>query len=112
MAVSATPSATREAIRESLRIAGEKVFRDRVLEIRHPYSGALVGTVPKATVEDVKRALRIARGFDSTLSRHDRYRILMEAGAIIAAKPDAVAHAMTVHAVPCLQEPQIEGGRS
>ena len=44
----------RPPIRESLRIAGEKVSHDRVIEVRHPYSGALVGTVPKATLEDVQ----------------------------------------------------------
>jgi aldehyde dehydrogenase (NAD+) len=112
MSVSAVPSAPREPIRESLRIAGEKVFRDRVIEIRHPYSGALVGTVPKATVDDVKRALRIARDFRSTLSRHDRYRILMKAGAIIAAKRDDLARLITLESGLCLKDTQYEVGRA
>src|SRR3984957_12521328 len=112
MSASAVPSAPREPIRESLRIAGEKVFRDRVIEIRHPYSGALVGTVPKATVEDVKRALRIARDFRSTLSRHDRYRILMKAGAIIAAKRDDLARLITLESGLCLKDSQYEVGRA
>jgi phosphonoacetaldehyde dehydrogenase len=112
MSASAIPSAPREPIRESLRIAGEKVFRDRVIEIRHPYSGALVGTVPKATVEDVKRALRIARDFRSALSRHDRYRILMKAGAIIAAKRDDLARLITLESGLCLKDTQYEVGRA
>ena len=37
--------------REAMRIAGERVSRDRVIEVRHPYDGTLVGTVPKGTVE-------------------------------------------------------------
>ena len=45
MSASATASEPRPLIRESLRIAGEKVSRDRVIQVRHPYSGALVGTV-------------------------------------------------------------------
>lgn len=112
MSSGAIPSATREPIRESLRIAGEKVFRDRVIEIRHPYGGALVGTVPKATVEDVKRALRIARVFRSTLSRHDRYQILMKAGAIIAAKRDDLARLITLESGLCLKDTQYEVGRA
>ncbi|HEY2633974.1 MAG TPA: aldehyde dehydrogenase family protein, partial [Steroidobacteraceae bacterium] len=112
MSASAIPSAPCEPIRESLRIAGEKVFRDRVIEIRHPYSGALVGTVPKASVEDVKRALRIARDFRSTLSRHDRYRILMKAGAIIAAKRDDLARLITLESGLCLKDTQYEVGRA
>jgi len=91
MSANAMPSAVREPIRESLRIAGERVDRDRVIEVRHPYDGTLAGTVPKATREDVKRALKIARSFRSPLTRHDRYQILMKAGAIIASKRDELA---------------------
>jgi putative phosphonoacetaldehyde dehydrogenase len=106
------PSAPREPIREPLRIAGERVFRDRVIEIRHPYSGALVGTVPKATVDDVKRALRIARGFRSTLSRHDRYRILIKTGELISAKRDDLARLITLESGLCLKDTQYEVGRA
>src|SRR5882672_6527997 len=102
MSASAIPSAPREPIRESLRIACEKVSRDRVIEVRHPYNGALVGTVPKATVDDVKRALGIARGFRSTLTRHDRYRILMKAGALIASRCDDLARLITLESGLCL----------
>ena len=112
MSASAVPSAPREPIRESLRIAGEKVFRDQVIEVRHPYTGALVGTVPKATVDDVKRALRIARDFRSTLSRHDRYRILMKTGAIIAAKRADLARLITLESGLCLKDTQYEVGRA
>ena len=59
MSAGTTPSQSHELIQESLRIAGAKVSSDRVIEVRHPYSGALVGTVPKATVDDVKRALQL-----------------------------------------------------
>src|SRR3984893_17415524 len=112
MPASAIPSAPREPIRESLRIAGDKVSRDRVIEIHHPYSGALVGTVPKATLDDVKRALQIARSFRSTLTRHDRYRILMKAGAIIAAKHDDLARLITLESGLCLKDTQYEVGRA
>jgi phosphonoacetaldehyde dehydrogenase len=108
MSASAHPSASRDLIHESLRIAGEKVSRDRVIEVRHPYSGALVGTVPKATLDDVKRALQIARAFRSPLTRHDRYQILMKAGAIIAARRDDLAHLITLESGLCLKDSQHE----
>ena len=112
--MSAKPTATpaREVIRESLRIAGEKVSRDRTIDVRHPYTGAVVGTVPKATLEDVTRALKIARGFRSTLTRHDRYRILMQAGAIIATRRDELAHLITAESGLCLKDLQYEVGRA
>jgi putative phosphonoacetaldehyde dehydrogenase len=112
MSASATPSTPRDLIRESLRIAGKKVSRDRHIEVRHPYSGELVGTVPKATLEDVKQAVRIARDFHSTLTRHDRYKILMKAGAIIASKRGALSHLITLESGLCLKDSQYEVGRA
>ena len=112
MSTSANTSRPRELIRESLRIAGKHVSRDRVIEVRHPYSGELVGTVPKATLDDVKRALEIARSFRSALTRHDRYKILMEAGALIASRRDALAHLITLESGLCLKDSRYEVGRA
>ena len=112
MSANAVPTAPRTVIRESLRIAGEKVSRDRIVEVRHPYNGELVGTVPKATVEDVKLALKTARGFRSTLTRHARYTILMKAGAIIAAKREELARLITSESGLCLKDSLYEVGRA
>jgi phosphonoacetaldehyde dehydrogenase len=105
-------SASRSPMRESLRIAGEKVPTERVIEVRHPYSGARIGEAPKATVEDVKRALSIARGFRSKLSRCDRYQILMRAGAIVAARRDDLARLITLESGICLKDSLYEVGRA
>jgi aldehyde dehydrogenase (NAD+) len=112
MSVSPAPTAAPEVIRESLRIAGEKVSRDRVIEVRHPYSGDIIGTVPKATLEDVKRALSIARAFRATLTRHERYKILMSAGAIIAARREVLARLITLESGLCLKDSSYEVGRA
>ena len=95
-----------------MRIAGEKISRDRVIEVRHPYTGELVGTVPKATVEDVRRALRIARGHRSRLTRYARYSILTKAGALIAERRDALARLITLESGLCLKDTQYEVGRA
>src|ERR1700685_277836 len=110
MSASALPSALRAPIRESLRIAGEKVPRDRIIEVRHPYSGATIGTVPKATLDDVKHALKIARCFKSPLTRHDRYRILMKAGAIVDSRRDELSRLITLESGLCLKDSQYEVG--
>ena len=112
MSAGAVPSVSRSPINEALRIGGEKVFRDRVIEIRHPYTGALAGTVPKATLDDVRRALSIARKFRSRLTRHERYAILMKAGAIIASRRDALARLITLESGLCLKDSQYEVGRA
>lgn len=103
---------SRPVIHESLRIAGEKVQRDRVIEVRHPYTGGLAATVPKATLADVQRALRIAREYSPKLTRHDRYRILMKTGEIIAARRDEVARLITLESGLCLKDSLYEVGRA
>ena len=112
MSVAADRPQPRELIRESLRIAGEKVSHRRIIEVRHPYSGELVGTVPKATTDDVRRALEIARAYRSPLSRYDRYRLLMQAGAIVAARREALARLITLESGLCLKDSQYEVGRA
>jgi putative phosphonoacetaldehyde dehydrogenase len=112
MSVTTRPTAVREPIRESLRIAGEKVAHDRIIEIRHPYSGELIGTVPQATLDDVRRALQIARRYKSRLTRYDRYQILMKAGAIIATRRDAIARLITLESGLCLKDSLYEVGRA
>ena len=101
-----------EVRHEQLRIAGRKVERDGRIEVRYPYTGELVATVPKATVEDVRSALRIAREFRSPLTRHDRYRILMRAGEIIAGRVPEIARLITLESGLCLKDTTYEVGRA
>jgi putative phosphonoacetaldehyde dehydrogenase len=103
---------TPRVIHESLRIAGEKVARDRAIDVRHPYTGAVVATVPKASLDDVRRALRIARDYRPTLTRHDRYRILMKAGEIVASRRDEIARLITLESGLCLKDSNYEVGRA
>jgi len=101
-----------EPIRESLRIAGEKVACERVIEVRHPYTRALAGTVPKASRAHVRRALQIARGYHATLTRHERYQILMRAGATVTARQDSLARLITLESGLCLKDSRHEVGRA
>ena len=65
---------------EAMRIAGEKVGAgrggERTIQVFDPYGGKRVGSVPKATVDEVRRAIAIARGHRPTLSRYERASIL------------------------------------
>lgn len=97
---------------EKLRIAGRAVDRDGRIEVRYPYTGELVATVPKATVEDVRSALKIAREFKSPLTRYDRYRILMRAGEIIAGRVPEIARLITLESGLCLKDSTYEVGRA
>ena len=108
-----TPAtAARDPIRETLRIGGEKVRTERVIEVRHPYTGEVVGTVPKASLEDVRRALQTARRYKARLTRHERYTILMKAGAIIASRRDWLARLISLESGLCLKDSLYEVGRA
>ena len=99
-------------IREAMRIAGEKVHTERVIEIRYPYTGEVIATVPKASVEDVRRAFRIARQYKPTLTRYERYKILMRAGEIIASRLHEMARLITLESGLCIKDTLYEVGRA
>ncbi|WP_155635142.1 aldehyde dehydrogenase family protein, partial [Burkholderia cepacia] len=88
----------REIRREALRIDGERIHRDAVIEVRDPYDGALVGTVPKATLDDVRRAFAVARAYRPALTRHDRAAILRRAADIVRARTAEIAALITAEA--------------
>jgi aldehyde dehydrogenase (NAD+) len=97
---------------ESLRIAGREVPGERSFEVRYPYTGEVVATVPLATVAQVREALRIAKNYRSKLTRHDRYRILMRAGELIAARRDEIARLITLESGLALRDTLYEVGRA
>jgi phosphonoacetaldehyde dehydrogenase len=97
---------------ESLRIAGEKVAGERHFEVRYPYTGEVVAKVPSASAQDVRRAIELGAKFRSALTRHDRYRILMKAGELIAARRDEIARLITLESGLCLKDTLYEVGRA
>ncbi|WEE79805.1 phosphonoacetaldehyde dehydrogenase [Comamonas testosteroni] len=98
--------------REALRIAGERVHRDEVIEVTYPYTGEVIGTVSKATLDDVRRAYRIARDYKPTLTRYERYQILMRAGEIIASRLDEISRVITLESGLCRKDSLYEVGRA
>ena len=100
-----------ELRREAMRIGGERVHRDRVIEVFNPYTEQLIGTVPKATLEDVRRALAIARGFKSKLTRFDRAAVLNKAAAIVRARSAELSDLITAESGLCKKDSLYEIGR-
>jgi aldehyde dehydrogenase (NAD+) len=100
------------ALHEAMRIAGERVDGPRTIDVRNPYTGALVGTVPKASVDDIRRAFAIARGYRSTLTRHDRYRILHRSAELIRARGEAISDLITAECGICKKDSLYEVGRA
>ena len=99
-------------LREKMRIAGELVGGDCVIEVSNPYTGAIVGTVPRATPGEVRRAMSIARGFKPTLSRYDRYQICYRAAELIRARTEEISDLITAECGICKKDSLYEVGRA
>ncbi len=100
---------------EALRIAGEKVGADRggdrVICVHNPYSGELVGTVPKATLDEVRRALAIAGQHKARLSRFERSNILNKAAALVRERTPAIAALISAESGLSMKDAVYEAGR-
>ena len=80
-----------EPLHQDMRIAGKLVGNPRRIEIRNPFNGALVGSVPKATVDDIRHAFKTARAFRSPLTRYERSRIMLRTAELLRANTDAAS---------------------
>jgi putative phosphonoacetaldehyde dehydrogenase len=96
----------------TMRIAGERVGNPRSIEVRNPYTGDVVGTVPKATVDDVRRAFSIAKGYRPTLTRYQRYEIMHRASALIRARTEEISDLITAESGLCKKDTLYEVGRA
>ena len=101
----------RELRREGMRIGGESVHSDRVLEVFNPYTEQLIGTVPKASLEDVRRAFRIAKAYKPKLTRYERAAVLNKAAAIIRSRTDEFSDLITAECGLCKKDSLYEIGR-
>ena len=98
-------------IAETLRIGGQRVSTPRNIDVFNPWDGALIGTVPKASVEDLRRAFSIGRAFKSTLTRYERASILNKAAAILRERTEAASDLITRESGLCKKDSLYEVGR-
>ncbi|MBI2769205.1 MAG: phosphonoacetaldehyde dehydrogenase [Burkholderiales bacterium] len=98
-----------------MRIAGRKVGEgrggERAIAVFNPYTEKQIGTVPKATLEEVREAFDIAHACQPKLTRYERAAILNKAAALIQARLDEVARLITAEAGLCIKDAIYEAGR-
>ena len=103
---------TGRVLHEKMRIGGKLFGGEHVIEVSNPFTGALVGTVPKAGVDDVRRAFSIARQFKSKLSRYDRYSICHRAAELIRARTESISDLITAESGLSKKDSLYEVGRA
>jgi putative phosphonoacetaldehyde dehydrogenase len=98
-----------------MRIAGETVGADRTGErsiaVDDPFTGRTVGFVPKATLEEVRRAFDVAHAYKAKLSRFERANILNKTAALVRERTAQVAGLISAESGLSMKDATYEAGR-
>ncbi len=99
----------------AMRLAGRRVGAersgDRVIEVFNPYTGQRIGTVPKATLQEVRDTIAQAHACKPSLTRYERAAILNRAAALIQSRRAEIAELITTESGLCLKDSTYEAGR-
>src|SRR5215472_17628176 len=98
-------SARGEAVRrEGLRIGGARIATESSSEVFNPYTRALVGTVARASVADVRRAIALGKAFRPRLTRYERYRICYQSADALRTRTEEIANLITAESGLCKKD--------
>ncbi len=99
----------------AMRLNGAKVGAersgDRAICVTNPYTGQVIGTVPKATLEEVRTTFAKAHAYKPALTRFERAAILNKAAAIATRRLDEIAALISAEAGLCWKDAVYEAGR-
>ena len=99
----------------AMRIAGRPVGAgrspERTIAVFNPYTEKQIGSVPKATLEEVREAFAIGAAYKPTLTRFERAAILNRAAAIRTRRIDEVAALICAESGLCMKDAIYEAGR-
>jgi putative phosphonoacetaldehyde dehydrogenase len=97
---------------ETMRIAGEKVDNPRRIDVYNPYTNEIVGSVPKATVDDVRQAFAVAAEYQPKLTRYQRQQILFKAADILTRRREEISDLISAECGICKKDSLYEVGRA
>jgi putative phosphonoacetaldehyde dehydrogenase len=97
---------------ETMRIAGEHVDNERRIEVFNPYTSEVVGSVPKATVDDIRHAFAVAADYRPTLTRYQRQQILLKAAELLVQRKEEISDLITAECGICKKDSLYEVGRA
>ena len=97
---------------ETMRIAGRKVDTKDRIEVRYPYTGQVIGSVPAGQADHAHEAFEIAAKYTPTLTRYERQKILLNTAAIIDARKAELAPIITAELGISIADALYECGRA
>ncbi len=96
-------------------LKGEWVDRDARIEVRNPFNGAVIDTVPQATSQDVDAAVSGAVAGAKAmrdLPAYDRFKILRRAADMLVARQDEIGLLISREEGKTVAEGKFEAGRA
>lgn len=101
------------AERSGMLIGPAWVSRDETIEVRNPFDGRLIDSVPRGTAADVQAAIEAAgAALDVEFPAHARYEVLMRAAARIDERQDAYARTIALEGSKTIREARREPPRA
>ena len=101
------------ATERKLLIAGEWVETGEWQEVRSPYSGEVIGRVPRAGADEARRAIDAAEAaMQDPLPAHKRAEILVRVAAALGRRHDEVARLISDEAGKPMKAARIEASRA
>jgi putative phosphonoacetaldehyde dehydrogenase len=96
---------------EKLRLKGERAARPRNMDVFDPYTNTRVGTVPMASIDDVRDAFEYAANYRATLTRYERSQILERAAALMRERTEEASDLISLESGLSKQDSRYEIGR-
>ncbi len=100
-------------INETMRIGGKKVDGPGPrIDVMNPYTNEVVGTVPRASRDQVREAFQIAQDYTPTLTRYERQQILAKTAELLVSRRDEISDLITAECGLSKKDSLYEVGRS
>ncbi len=96
---------------EKLRLKGQRIARARTIDVMDPYTNTRVGTVPMASVDDVRDAFEYAANYRAKLTRYERSQILERAAALLRERAEEASDLISLESGLSKQDSRYEIGR-
>jgi putative phosphonoacetaldehyde dehydrogenase len=102
-------------LNHGMRIAGEKVGANRTgercIKVFNPFTRQCIGSVPKATLAEVRQAFMIAHACKPRLTRFERANILNKTAALVRDRTRQIATLISAEAGLGMKDATYEVGR-
>ena len=98
---------------DAMRIGGRRVGvgRERHIEVSNPFTEQRLGTIPKATLEEVRSAYEWANAYKPRLTRFERAAILNRTAALAREHLQDIARLISAESGLCIKDAVYEAGR-